>query len=69
MNMYNWSVNTKRLKQNPEAWDVFELEQMINFGLNEKKLSERNLRKYWDRLKIDEGKRQYLKKLLWPQKN
>ena len=67
--MYNWSVNTKRLKQNPEAWDVFELEQMINFGLNEKKLSERNLRKYWDRLKIDEGKRQYLKKLLWPQKN
>lgn len=66
--MYNWSVNTKNLRQNPEAFDVFELEQMINFGLNKKKLSERNLRKYWDKLKIDEDKRQYLKKLLWPDK-
>ncbi|MEA3355024.1 MAG: hypothetical protein U9Q63_00885 [Patescibacteria group bacterium] len=66
--MYNWSVNTKRLRQNPEAWDIFQLEQMINFGLNEKRLSEKKLRKYWDKLKIDDFKRKYLERLLWPNK-
>jgi hypothetical protein len=63
--MYNWSVDTKRLKQNHEAFEVFQLEQMINFGLNDQKLSEKSLRKYWDRLNIDEYKRRFLKNLLW----
>jgi hypothetical protein len=65
--MYNWSVDTRRLEKNPRAGDIFRLEQAINYGLNDQKLSAKKLRRYWDELEIDDGKRKYLKKLLWPQ--
>jgi len=31
--MYNWDVDTKRLKRDKDAWNAWRLEQMINFGL------------------------------------
>ena len=65
--MYNWSVNTIRLQQNPEKYERFVLEQRINFGLNNHKLSLKALKKYWDVLDIDTDKRNFLKKIIWPQ--
>lgn len=46
--MNNWSVDTARLKKNPDKYDKFILEQMINFGLGGKKLSLKALKKYWE---------------------
>lgn len=65
--MHNWSVNTSRLKKNVEEYKKFILEQSINFGLNDKKLSLASLKKYWKELDIDENKRAYLKKIVWSQ--
>ena len=67
--MYNWSVDTKRLKKNPEALKIFELEQSINFGLNGKVLNETDLRKHWEELIIDPNKKRFLELLLWPSKS
>ncbi|MBU1130110.1 hypothetical protein KKE45_02200 [Patescibacteria group bacterium] len=63
--MYNWSTDITRLKKDKRVWEKWKLEQMINFGLNGKKLSKSKLKKYWDELDIDPDKRNYLKFLLW----
>ncbi len=65
--MYNWSTNTKRLKKNPDKYAIFVLEQRINFGLNQKKLPLSLLKKYWQQLRIDPKKRNYLKSIIWDQ--
>lgn len=62
--MYNWSTDTKKLAQNKEQYIIWQLEQMINFGLNNQKLSKKNLLKYWTQLHLDPDKKRYLKFLL-----
>jgi len=64
--MYNWSVDTTKLRKNKKAYHIFRLEQMINFGLNDQKLSSNLLKKYWSQLKIDPKRKKYLKRILWP---
>ena len=64
--MYNWSTNTIRLRQNPREFAIFKLEQAINFGLNNQKLSSLSLKKYWPKLHLDPAKKRYLHSLLWP---
>ena len=65
--MYNWSVDTTRLKKNHEKYEQFLLEQQINFGLNGQKLSLKILKKYWNSLNIDPQKQIFLKKIVWMQ--
>lgn len=65
--MYNWSIDTKRLSKNKDKFELYTLEQAINFGLNNTKLSLKSLIKYWDLLNIDSGKKNYLFKIIWPQ--
>lgn len=65
--MYNWSVDEKAFKKaDPEGYRIWRLEQMINWGLGGEKLSERLVRKYWRKLKLDRLTREYLTFLLWP---
>lgn len=64
--MYNWSVDTSRLKKDSKKYEIFKLEQAINFGLNNTKLSLKSLKENFDILKIDSNKRDYLKLLIWP---
>jgi len=63
--MYNWNTDIRRLKKDPQAYEKWKLEQMINFGLRDEKLSRTLLKKHWESLFIDEAKRNYLKYLLW----
>jgi hypothetical protein len=67
--MYNWSVDTARLKKDPDAWNIFQLEQAIHFGLNGKRLDSTNLRQYWAKLHLDPHKKTYLESLLWPHRS
>lgn len=64
--MRNWSVDVTKLKENLKKYIIWKLEQRINFGLEDEKLSESQLRKYWPNLTIDPAKRSYLAQLLWP---
>lgn len=65
--MYNWNTDTTRLKNNPTENEKFVLEQKINFGLNNTKLSLEKLKKHWDQLVIDPAKKKYLEKIVWAQ--
>ena len=62
--MYNWSVNTKRLKKDKKAYEIWRLEQMINYGLGGEKLDGEKLRKYLLVLKIDNDTRKFLEMIL-----
>ena len=62
--MRNWSTDITELQKDPEKLAIWELEQMVNFGLQGKKLDKQLLEKYWDRLTIDPARRSYLRHLL-----
>ena len=63
--MYNWSTDTKILKEDKQKYIAWQLEQAVNFGLGKYRLDRRALKKNWSKLKLDPAKRNYLKMLLW----
>lgn len=67
--MKNWSTDAERLKRNPKKYTIWKLEQMINFGLDGKKLSRKDLEINFDFLLIDPLKKEFLSKLLWPNRS
>ena len=67
--MYNWSIDEKTLKKNPEQYAIWRLEQLINFGLDGEKLDEEELRRYWSKINIDENRRKFLEILLYDSGN
>lgn len=67
--MYNWSTDEKELKrQDPEAFEIWRLEQLINHGLGNERLNENLLKKHWGQLFMDIPTKEYLEFLLWEQK-
>ena len=62
--MYNWSTDEEAIKKDPEAYKIWKLEQMINFGLGEEKINAADLKKYWNRLKIDASRKKFIELLL-----
>ena len=66
--MHNWSVDTKELKKDKEKYTIWKLEQLINYGLDGEKLDERQVRKYWKKLRLDPIYGKYIKFLIWPKK-
>lgn len=62
--MYNWSVDEQELKRDPKRHAVWKLEQQVNFGLGDQKISERELRTYWSDLSLDPWRRRFLNLLL-----
>lgn len=63
--MYNWSVDIKKLKKDPEKFIVWKLEQSINYGLGDDKLNLKEIKKYFKKLNIDPDKRAYLNFILY----
>ncbi len=63
--MYNWSTDTKRLKKDKHAYSKWHLEQMINFGLKNEKISKKELKKNINLLSIDPKKSRFLNFLLY----
>lgn len=67
--MYNWSVDEEAFKKDdPQGYQIWRLEQMINYGEAHEKVSERLVRRYWDKIqeRLDPHYRAYLTFLLWP---
>lgn len=63
MRMYNWSTDTSTMSSSEK--EIFELEQLINYGLNGNKLSRSLLIKHFDKLQIDEDRKKTLSFLLY----
>lgn len=66
--MYNWSVNTKRLKKDKKKYTIWKLQQLINFGLGKEKLDQREIKKYFNLLNIDTDKKKFLSFILYGKK-
>ncbi|OGM77137.1 hypothetical protein A2188_00025 [Candidatus Woesebacteria bacterium RIFOXYA1_FULL_43_9] len=62
--MYNWSTNTKFLKQFPQKYLVWKLENLINFGLGKQKLNRDELSANLGKIQIDPDKKKFLRFLL-----
>ena len=63
--MYNWSVDEKNMAGEGEEQTIWRIQQMANFGLNKQKIPEADLRKYWDKIKIDPARKKFLYILLY----
>ncbi len=63
--MYNWSTDASQLKQGSKQRAIWQLEQMVNFGLDGGKLNARDLKRYWPQLAIDPDRRRFLELLLY----
>ena len=58
--MRHWSVDTSELEKDPVAFAVWKLEQAVNFGIRDGKISKKELQAHWDRLDLEEHKRKLL---------
>lgn len=67
--MYNWSTDIKKLKENKEQYVLWKLQQMINFGLGNRKISQKELKKYWDKLEMDYYRRKFLELIIYGKEN
>lgn len=65
--MKNWSTDTTEFKKDKDAYQIWRLEQLINYGLDGEKLDQKIVLKYWDRLQLDPEDKRFLTFLLWPQ--
>lgn len=69
--MINWNTDEKRLKRlHPKEYKVWRLTQLINYGLEEEKLDEKEVRAAWLKIKdsLAINKRKTLEFLLWNKK-
>lgn len=66
--MYNWSVDEEAFKKaDPKGYKVWRIVQLINYGLDGEKLSEKEVKKLWPKIKgqLDPYKKRFLEYLMW----
>lgn len=61
--MYNWSTDVTKFKTTKDR-EIWELEQLINYGLNGQKIKIPKLLKYWNKINIDPSRRKFLQRIL-----
>lgn len=67
--MRNWSVDTSRLEKNAREYEIWQLEQLLNFGLPEgETLDRKMIEKYLPVLNIDQDTRDFLEYVLYDKK-
>lgn len=62
--MKNWSRTIEKFDKKSDQYEIWKLEQLINFGLDGEKLSRYLLKKHFSMLEVDNNKKTYLKYLL-----
>ena len=69
--MYNWSTDEKRFKkENPKAYKLWRLTQLINYGLDGEKLDREEVKAAWPKIKdrLDPYLKNYIEFLVWYKK-
>lgn len=56
----HWSVDEESLSEDPRAHAIWRLEQRINYGIGEERISKDELQRYWEEIDIDPAKRRAL---------
>lgn len=66
--MINWSTDEKTFKKKyPKEYKLWRLTQLINYGLDGEKLSEKEVKSAWPKIRerLDPHKVAYFEYLLW----
>ncbi len=66
--MYNWNTDTSNWDKKSDSYQIWKLDQLINFGLNGEKLDLKLTKKYWTKLSLDPMRKQFLELILWPER-
>jgi len=67
--MRNWSVDTSRFDKNSREYEIWQLEQLLNFGLSEgETLDRKQLEKYLPVLATDLNTRRFLEYVVYDKK-
>ena len=67
--MKNWSVDVSRLEKNAKEYEIWQLEQLLNFGISEgETLDRKQLEKYLPVLTIDQDTRNFLEYVIYDKK-
>ena len=67
--MHNWSTDIRNLKECPEKYAIWQLEQQLNYGLHEgEKIERALLDKYLPVLNIDQDTRNLMEYILYGKK-
>ena len=67
--MRNWSADTSRFEKNSREYEIWQLEQLLNFGMSEgETLDREQLEKYLPVLSIDQDTRNFLEYVLYDKK-
>ena len=67
--MRNWSVDESSFKENSREYEIWQLEQLLNFGMSEgETLDRKQLEKYLSVLTIDQDTRSLLEYVLYDKK-
>ena len=69
--MRNWSVDENYLKKFPKKYHLWQLEQMISYGLDGDKLDKKQVIANWEYLKkrLDPRRKKLIEFFLWPKKS
>ena len=67
--MYNWNTDTSGWDKKSDSYIVWKLQQLINFGLNGRKLDLNLVKKYWSKLDLDPQRKKFLELILWPKQS
>ena len=62
--MYNWNTDLSKWDKKSESYIIWQLQQLINFGLNGEKLDLYQVKKYWQKLDLDPQRKKFLKLIL-----
>jgi len=67
--MRNWSIDTNRFDKTSDEYEIWQLEQLLNFGLEQgEMLDKARVEKYLPLLDIDTDTRNYLEFILYDKK-
>ena len=69
--MYNWSTDEEKFKkENPKEYRLWKLVQLINYGLDGKRLDREEIKKAWSKIKdqLDPDKRKTIEFYIWGKK-
>lgn len=64
--MYNWNTNISNWDKKSDTFQIWKLEQLVNFGLNGEKINREALVKYWSKLTLDPQRKKFFELILWP---
>lgn len=69
--MHNWSVDENYLKKFPKKYRLWQLEQLISYGLDGEKLDKKEILANWDSLKgrLDSKRKELIEFFLWPKQS